>query len=100
MKPLPFEHDGVKTSGAATRSRPRNNNKKSERAKLISRIVAYSDTNNPRDAKTVLKLIEDTRAFILKIDLEKRKVIKNGKTVNQLKMKKIGGHGLNKKRKR
>jgi hypothetical protein len=75
MKPLPFEFEGVKTTQKS--GRQRGSNKKTERAKLISRIVAYSDTNNPRCAKTVLRLIEDTRSFILKIDLEKRKVMGN-----------------------
>jgi hypothetical protein len=74
MKPLPLELEGGKT---AQRSGNHRGNKKTERAKLISRIVAYSDTSNPRCAKTVLRLIEDTRSFILKIDLEKRKVMGN-----------------------
>jgi hypothetical protein len=74
MKPLPLELEGGKT---AQKNGSQRGNKKSERSKLISRIVAYSDTNNPRCAKTVLRLIEDTRSFILKIDLEKRKVMGN-----------------------
>lgn len=81
MKPLPLEFEGAKS---AQRVGKMKGGKKSERAKLISRIVAYSDTNNPRCAKTVLRLIEDTRSFILKIDLEKRKVMKNGKTSQKL----------------
>lgn len=96
MKPLPFEQEGLK----ANQRKARPKNKKSERAKLISRIVAYSDTNNPRCAKTVLQLIEDTRSFILKIDLEKRKVIKNGKTAHQLKMRSINGSKVHKKGRR
>lgn len=82
MKPLPFEFEGVKTTHKS--GHPRGGNKKTERAKLISRIVAYSDTNNPRCAKTVLRLIEDTRSFILKIDLEKRKVMGNKNSTHKI----------------